>query len=232
MNAKANIQALPNANDRLRAALAERDNLGAKSTEIIKKIERLAPLEAEVAMAGADLQKILAADTEALHDWVRREARGTPPDVNAKAREDAARKLASAQTRLGAAAGVKRELEQELVEINQKLSAHKGAVDLAIVDVFGEEALREVQEMRETAAVYLECEQRYLRVMARLRTFMSINDAQGNTSAASVKVGVWLDRIAAANTLTNEERSEVVQRAAVKSEERLQALLSGEDPVR
>lgn len=229
MSSKTNIQAVPTSNDRLRAAFAEHDRLNAISSDLMKKIERLAPLEAEVGMARADLQQILQADAEALHSWVSRDAKGAPPDVNAKAREEAGRKLAVAQTRLGAAVCVKNNLEQELVENNSRLTAHKQAVEAAMLDVLGEEALRSVQRMVAASAAYLESEANYQLVIQKLHSF---SGSWGSDSPQTVSVGHWMKRIGDANVLPNEKRIEVAQRVREQTEQELQALLRGEDPVR
>lgn len=228
MTAKPNVEVTPAAASRLRTALAVRDQLGATSSEIMKKIERLAPLEADVATARGVLQQILQADAEALHAWVNQDAKGSAPDTNAKAREEAGRKLSAAQARLAAAGGVKAALEQELVENNTKLHAHQQVIASASVDAIGEEALRSVERMRRASLDYLESEANLDLILGALGSF---GGPLGQPNEQSRRISDWLTRIKEANKLTDQERAEATQRVIQRTQDTVDALLRGDEPV-
>ncbi len=230
MNAKTNTNVAPTSQERLRAALAERNRLGAASSELMKKIARLAPLEAEVAMAQAELDQILQKDADALKAWAQSDAQGTPPDVNAKAREDAARKLANARSRLGAADGAKKGLEQELLDINHQLQAHKFVVDAAEADIVGERALLLAEQLRSMYITCLEMEGEYVWTQHRLKGYLSAPDM--TPTAHGPVITAWFERLKSLNSMTNEERLEITDRGGRNGIAELERLLSGADPVK
>ena len=232
MNANTNIQAAPTALDHLRAALATRDELDKQSSEIMAKIERLAPIEAEVALAQAHLQEVMAAEQQKLQAWADKGAKGEPPAVDSAAREQASRRLADARARLETAGAVKGSLESDLEPINKQLQDHRYVIGVALMDVLGEEVLRTVEGMRKTSLAVLESEGAYFAVvelMSSLRDQMP-NDANGNTSVVARTFSHWLQAIEAANKLSPGERNQAVQAGRTRSLARLEKLQSGTDP--
>lgn len=232
MNAKTNIQAVPTALDHLRAALATRDELGKQSSEIMAKIERLAPIEAEVALAQSSLQEVMASEQQKLQAWADKGAKGAPPAVDSAAREQASRGLADAKARLEASGPVKGSLTDDLMAINTQLQQHRYTIGTALMDVLGEDALRAVGEMRGASLAVLESEAAYFAIRQQMQSLSEQmpNDANGNTSAVARSFGNWLQAITDANRLSNEERQGAVQAGRTRSLARLEKLQSGEDP--
>lgn len=232
MNAKANIQAVPTALDHLRAALATRNELGARSSEITAKIERLAPIEAEVALAQANLQEVMATEQQKLRAWADKGAKGEPPAVDSTAREQASRKLADAKARMDASGPVKGSLSDEVMAINTQLQQHRYVIGDALMDVLGEEALRAVEGMRKTSMAVLESEARYFAIRQQMQSLRDqlLNDANGNVSTVARSFGNWLQAIADADKLSGEERQQAVQSGRTHSLARLEKLQAGEDP--
>lgn len=232
MNAKTNIQAVPTALDHLRAALATRDELGKQSSEIMEKINRLAPIEAEVALAQAHLQEVMAAEQQKLQAWADKGAKGEPPAVDSAAREKASRRLADAKARLETAGAVKGSLTEDVMAINEQLQQHRLVLSLALMDALGEEVLRTVEGMRKTSLAVLESEAAYFAVVEQMKSLRDQmpTDTNGNTSAVARSFGNWLQAITDANKLGAAEREQAVQAGRTRSLERLGKLQSGEDP--
>lgn len=234
MNAKANVEVVPTAADRLRAAHAKRAELGAVSSEVQQKLEKLAPLEAAVAQARADLEQIEQADTEALRAWIDKGGEGTPPSGNAPAREAAARKLAAAEARLKASRQVKGSLEDQLLAANTELRDFTSSLRGAEIDVIGEEAMRAVEEMRKTSMAILESEAYFLAVRSCLQQLRDsvAGGPHGNDCPPRVarSFSDWLDRISESNKLSNEEREQAARSGYQKAEQVMNQLLAGEDP--
>jgi len=230
MNSNASLQVVPSSNDRLRSELAERDRLASVSADISSQIDKLAPFQAEVAMANAELQNITQRDAEAIQEWIDGGAKGKAPEPNAKAREEAGRKLAAAQAKLSAAANVHSDLEQKLVDNNERIRAHRDRVASAEIDVVAEEVLRLVERARQTSIAVLESEAAYQYASQELRNYMS--PSFGVTSPQAPAVSAWLNRINEAYQLTTAEHVEAMQRGRQRAQAVLQQLLSGEDPVK
>jgi len=232
MNAKANIQAVPTALDHLRDALATRDELSSQSNEMAAKIERLAPIEAQVALAQANLQKILDEDADKLRSWADEGAKGEPPAVDSAAREQASRRLADAKARLEAAGQVKGSLTQDMAAISAQLQQHRYVIGNALMEVLGEEALRAIEGMRKTSMAVLESEAAYFAVVEQMRSLRDQmpDDSNGNTSSVARNFGNWLQAMSEANKLSDKERLQTVQDGRARSLARIEKLQSGEDP--
>lgn len=232
MNAKTNIQPVPTALDRLRAALATRDELGKQSSEIMAKIERLAPIEAEVALAQSSLQEVMAAEQQKLQAWADKGAKGAPPAVDSAAREQASRKLADAKARLEASGPVKGSLTDDLMAINSQLQEHRYTIGAALMDVLGEEVLRAVEDMRKTSLAVLESEAAYFAIRQQMQSLSEQmqNNANGNTSVVARSFSNWLQAIDQSNQLSQEARQHAVQAGRARSLARLEKLQVGEDP--
>jgi DNA repair exonuclease SbcCD ATPase subunit len=247
MKAKQNTTVAATSLDRLRAALAERARLGALSDELRQKMEKLAPLEAELETAQAKLREILQADEAALRAWIDAGAKGNAPDTNTKEREEAARKVEAARTRITSIAGVRSDLTKQMQECDAKLGAHGDKLCSAYLDVLGEEALRAVDETRQRSIAVLSAEARYFGVMQNLRSiFESAQDREKNrlggarfnedghltspTSALNPKFQEWLRVIDDAYKLTDDERQRAAQVGYQTAQKAIEQLLAGEDP--
>jgi hypothetical protein len=233
MSAKPNIAAVPTALDKLRAAHRKRAELGAASTEIYAKIQRLAPLTAGVAAARAELQQVEEGDARALQGWIDRGASGSPPAADAAAREAAARKLASAEAQLKASAGVKGSLEDQLTAVNSELRDFHSVLRTVEIEVIGEETLRAVEMMRKTSIAVLESEAYYLALRNRLQQIRDEDNGGSYGGNLSPAVGVvfsqMLGRITDLNKLSGDERQQAAQAGQLKAQQTMQQILSGED---
>ncbi|MBD8873870.1 hypothetical protein [Rhodanobacter sp. DHB23] len=232
MNAKANIQPVPTALDHLRAALTTRDELGKQSAELMAKIERLAPIEAEVALAQSHLQDVMAAEQQKLQTWADKGAKGEPPAVDSAAREQASRRLADAKARLEAAGAVKGSLTDDAMAINVQLQQHRYVIGTTLMDVLGEEVLRTVEGMRKTSLAVLESEAAFFAIREQMQSIRDglADDANGNTSMVARSFGDWLQAISLASNLSAEERDQAVRSGRTRSLDRLEKLQAGEDP--
>lgn len=233
MNAKANVEVAPTAADRLRAAHAKRAELGAVSSEVQQKLEKLAPVEAAVAQARADLQQIERADADALRAWIDKGGEGTPPGGNTAAREAAARKLASAEARLKASKDVKGSLEDQLLSANTQLRDFAPALRAAEIEVIGEEALRAVEAMRKSVLAMMESEAYFLAARNCLQQLRdsAASDPYGIDCPPSVArtFSELLDRIFESNKLSDDEREQAARSGYQKAEKVMNQLLAGED---
>jgi hypothetical protein len=101
------------------------------------------------------------------------------------------------------------------------------------MDVLGEEALRAVESMRKASLGVLETEAYYLHVrqgLQAIRDAVSATDSNGNTAVPARQFSEWLDRIAALNQLSFEERQRAEEAGSLKAQQAIEHLLAGEDP--
>ena len=219
MNAKTKIELVPDSAQRLRDAIKHREEEAAQAEEIRVRAERLAPLEAEVAAAESELQGILAADAAAIREWADGSASTLPPDRNAAAREEAARKLQAARSRLQTGRQIEKDIEQQYHAAIGKVAAAGELVKQAECDALGEEMIRACHARREAVEHYLAAEDYHGRVYRLVAGF------------ESAQSGAWLGRssdLSMPNSAEDNYNRQV--KFGPKFEARIAAILTGAPP--
>lgn len=243
MNAKTNIQAVPTPLDRLHAKQAELAKLSAEGERIRDKIDALAPIEAEVAQARAELGQVIAADEKAIRVWVEAGGKGATPSGNTPAREAAARKLAAAQSKLTAAQGVRGDLEQEWQALCDRARPFESEIKTLAVDVVGEEALRAVTAYRNAVVTMLEAEAYYWAVVRRLELIPEKPQASAyidehghltspSDTASGALLSQWRQRLNKEMQVSAEQRKEASERAVRQVDQKVAQLLSAKEPAK
>lgn len=219
MNAKTKIELVPDSAQRLRDAIKHREEEVARAEEIRVRAERLAPLEAAVAAAESELQGILAADANAIREWADGSENNPPPDQNAAAREEAARKLQGAQSRLQTGRQIEKDIEQQYFAAIGKVKAAGDLVKQAECEALGEELIRACHARREAVENYLAAEDYHGRLHRLVAGFESAQSS------------AWLGRSAALSMPNSVEDNYNRQAKFVpKFEARITAILTGETP--
>jgi hypothetical protein len=234
MSAKAKIEVVPTAKDRLREVQAKHKSFGATWSDVTAKIAKLAPFEDAVAQAREELQEIERADADALRAWVDRGAVGSPPVSDATARLAVARKIASAEASLKAAGVAKGSLESQLTTLSEEFKEFGPELRTAQMEVIGEEIYLAIEKMRHASAALLESEAYHLALLKKLRQIREL-DAGGRFGALpSPPVALTFDRIIVRineiNKLPNEERMAASKTGNQRAQQVLDQLLADEDP--
>jgi hypothetical protein len=234
MSAKPKIEVVQTARDRLRGAYTKLKSLNATSSELRERIAKLAPLDAAVAGARSELERIEQADSDAMRAWVDRGADGAPPVPNNTGRVDAARKLASAEASLKAVGVAKDSLESQLVAVNVELRDFTPEYRATQIEAIGEEIFLAVEKMRQASIALLESEAYHLGLLAKLRHIRNA-DAGGHLGASgsapvNVAFSYTIERIKELNKLSNEERATAAQSGNQKAQQVIGLLLADEDP--
>lgn len=218
MTSKQNIEAVPTTSQRLRQAIGARESIGREMEDNRARAARLAPLEAELAAANAALQGVLQKDADAMHAWAVDGANDVIPEPNHKAREAAARRVSDAQAKLNSAGMANAQFDAEYLALQERGVEAQNAVKDAQLPIIEEEILHRVQLLKDAARRYLMAEQFYYR----------------GCSAAYELAGCdpLLQRAAelAKEPFSASEKVEMFERVRVASEQRLEALLRGDEP--
>lgn len=230
----AEISAAPTAAMKLKQARSKAAVLAQASSDAMEKIAKLAPLEAAVAHARAELQRVEQSDADALRVWVEQGGNGEPPAANASARESAARELASAEAQLRACAPIKGNLEAEIIASNTQLRNFQSVLRSAEVEVLGEGVLRALEDMREATLALVETEACYIAVYGYMQ---NIRDTEAGgpygvmaSPAFNAVFNEVLNRINDSAKLTDEERERATRAGNVKAQRVIEQLLADEDP--
>lgn len=107
----------------LKQAMATRDAIAQESAELEERMRRLSESSAARDAARAELDAMASADANALVDWTRAGATGSPPSPDMKAREAAARKLAQAEHALQSANVALKQLEADHLALAARYGA-------------------------------------------------------------------------------------------------------------
>ncbi len=115
----------------LRAAIAQREKVSEKDRKIAERHRSLEAAKSERDQAQAALDELMRNDKETLTEWARSGAKGTPPLIDAKARDAALRRLANATEAARAIDEALRELDEEHLRTASEMKAAQDAVRLA-----------------------------------------------------------------------------------------------------
>lgn len=218
MNAKTKLEAIPTPAQLLRDAIAHRDALAQEIETITKRYQMFAPIEAEVAAAEGDLQRVLQIDATAMKAWADAGAKGDAPNIDHDAREAGARKLTHARAKLEATGVAKRQIEADHAAAHERYRHAQSLLRAAEIEVLAQEFIRSGHAMKQAANAYLATELHHFAVKQ-----MMFNLDGGRAGAVEESLRPFT------RPMNIEEERQFNQQVMPDIEHHLAALLRGEE---